>query len=239
MSSQLDPDDVIALNRLATVARALAGAAHDVNNALQIIGGSAELLEGQGPLPDPARRALQRIRGQSARAAAVIEDLMRFARDPGEVACRVSLKEVASRAAALRGVMIRRAGLTLQFDAASSPDGGIHAPFSALQQVVLNLIMNAEQSLAGRKGGAITLRLTEEAGDAVLRTFDNGPGLSDSVRDRAFEPLVTTRPVRFASGLGLPAARLIARAHGGDVLLEPVAGGCCATLRLPLAVSAL
>ena len=235
MSSQLDPDDVIALNRLATVARALPGAAHDVNNALQIIGGSAELLEGQGTLSDPARRALHRIRAQSARAAALLEDLMRFTRDPGDGSARVSLKEVASRAAALRGVMIRRAGISLQFDAASSPAGEITGSFAALQQVVLNLIMNAEQSLVGRKGGKIMLALSEEAGEAVLRTVDNGPGLSESIQGRAFDPLATTRPVPFASGLGLPAARLIARAHGGDVHVETVAEGCCATLRLPLA----
>ena len=58
-------DDVISLNRLATVARVLSGTAHDVNNALQIIGGSAELLEGQPGLAEPARRALTRIRSQA------------------------------------------------------------------------------------------------------------------------------------------------------------------------------
>ena len=68
MDAELGPDDIVALNRLTTLAKVLAGTAHDVNNALQIIGGSAELLEGHADLPEAARRALRRIQGQSARA---------------------------------------------------------------------------------------------------------------------------------------------------------------------------
>lgn len=235
MSNHLGPDEVIILNRLATVARVLAGTAHDVNNALQIIGGSAEMLEAGDDLSDPGRRALQRIRNQAARAAALVEDLMLFARDRGEPSSRVSLKEIVSKALALRAFMIRRAGLVLDYDAARSPSAEITGRAAPLQQVVLNVIMNAEQAVGGRTGGTISLRLREESGEAVLRIIDNGPGLSETVRDLAFEPLVTTRPAPESCGLGLAAARLIARAHGGDLSFEPRDDGACASLRLPLA----
>src|SRR5262245_57122455 len=185
MNSELGPDDIVALNRLTTLARVLAGTAHDVNNALQIIGGSAELLEGQADLPDTARRALRRIQSQSARAASAVADVMRFSRDRGDVTTRVSVKDVVIRAIAMRLFLVRRAGIVLDFDAAESPSPHVRGRASQLQQAVLNLIMNGEQALAGQTGGTIALSLSEESGDAVLRTIDNGPGPDRSLGERA------------------------------------------------------
>jgi signal transduction histidine kinase len=234
MDSELGPDDIVALNRLTTLARVLAGTAHDVNNALQIIGGSAELLEGQADLPDAARRALRRIQSQSARAASSVADVMRFSRDRGDVLAAVSLKDVVVRAIAMRLFLVRRAGIVLDFDAAESPSPQVRGRSSQLQQAVLNLIMNAEQALAGQLGGTIAIGLSEEDGYAVLRTIDNGPGPDQALGERAFDAFVTTRSRTESPGLGLAAARIIARAHGGDVTLEDRKPGCCATLRLPL-----
>jgi len=236
MDPELGPDDIVALNRLITLARVLAGTAHDVNNALQIIGGSAELLEGRDDLPDPARRALRRIQSQSARAASAVSDVMRFARDRGDVTAVVSMKDVVIRAMAMRLFLVRRAGIVLDFDAAESPAPKVSGRASELQQAVLNLIMNAEQALAGQLGGTISMSLSEESGQAVLRTLDNGPGLDESLGERAFDAFVTTRSRRDSPGLGLAAARIIAHAHGGELTVEPAKPGCCATLRVPLAV---
>ena len=235
MDSELGPDDIVALNRLTTLAKVLAGTAHDVNNALQIIGGSAELLEGHADLPDAARRALRRIQSQSARAASAVADVMRFSRDRGEVTATISMKDVVIRAIAMRLFLVRRAGIVLDFNAADSPAPPVRGRAAQLQQAVLNLIMNSEQALAGQLGGTIAMTLSEEAGQAVLRTTDNGPGPDAALGDRAFEAFVTTRARTESPGLGLAAARIIARGHGGDVTLEDRKPGCCATLRLPLA----
>lgn len=235
MDAELGPDDIVALNRLTTLAKVLAGTAHDVNNALQIIGGSAELLEGHQDLPDAARRALRRIQSQSARAASAVADVMRFSRDRTDVTTPVSLKDVVIRAIAMRLFLVRRAGIVLDFDAAQSPAPQVRGRAPHLQQAVLNLIMNAEQALAGQLGGTIVITLGEEDGQAVLRTIDNGPGPDPALGERAFDPFVTTRSRTDSPGLGLAAARIIARAHGGDVTLEDRKPGCCATLNLPLA----
>ena len=234
MDPELGPDDIVALNRLTTLAKVLAGTAHDVNNALQIIGGSAELLEGQADLPDSARRALRRIQSQSARAASAVADVMRFARDRGDVTNAVSLKDVVIRAIAMRLFLVRRAGLVLDFDAAESPSPQVRARASQLQQAVLNLIMNSEQALAGQLGGTIAITLAEDGGHALVQVVDNGAGPDETLGDRAFDAFVTTRARTESPGLGLAAARIIARAHGGDVALEDRKPGCCATLRLPL-----
>lgn len=231
---ELTGDDLLTLNRQALIARVLAGTAHDVNNALQIIGGTAEILGRPAAGPDASRRAADRIQSQSLRAAATIDALVQFARPRGETAARVSLKEVLTAAVALRAYALRRANLMPAFDAASVPAAMVSGHAARLQQAVLNLIVNAEQALSGRSDGALRLDLREEDGEARLTIADNGPGLDPSIADRLFEAFVTTKPTPDAMGLGLAAARLIARQHGGDIALRSTPAGCEATLRLPV-----
>ena len=160
---------------------------------------------------------------------------MQFARDRGELSPRVSIRDVLARAIGMRAFFIRRAGLVLRFDAATAPPAHVQGRSTRLLQAVLNLIINAEQALQGTGRGTIEVELLEADRDAVLRICDTGSGLDPEVAHRVFEPFVTTRPAPDATGLGLTAARIIARTHGGDVTVEPRAPGCCATLRLPLA----
>jgi signal transduction histidine kinase len=232
MSSEPEHDDLIALNRLLTVERILAGTAHDVNNALLIIGGSAELLESQDGLSDAARRALIRIRGQSARAAGLIDDLMQFARDRGDQASRVGLKDLLAKAGAFRALMIRRAGLALEIPGDDATGAEVTGRAPQLLQIVLNMVMHAEQRLAQTKGGSITLLLAEERGEAVLRVLDNARETGDPGAAAPAAAAGRGAPARVA---GLEAARLIARAHGGELSVEATPGGGCSTLRLPLA----
>src|SRR5690242_13956267 len=108
------PDDLLTLNRAATVAQLLSGVLHQVNNSLQVIGGTAEMLEQQIGPPGSATRSLERIRTQSAKAGASIAEVLAFARADPELRTRVRLRELAGRAAALRTYAVSRAGLTIQ-----------------------------------------------------------------------------------------------------------------------------
>jgi signal transduction histidine kinase len=234
MSAELSPEQLVALNRLTVVARVLAGTAHDVNNALQIISGSAEMLAGLGEVGSPARRAVDRIQAQATRAAAAVGDVMQFARDRGGATGRVSLRDVVSKALGMRAFSIRRAGLVLDFDAATAPAAIVTGSGVRLQQAVLNLIINAEHASQGTAGGSISLDLTETRDRAVLRIIDQGRGLDPDVADRAFEPFISSGSVPDASGLGLTAARIIARDHSGDITFETRPKGSCVVLQLPL-----
>lgn len=222
---------IVSLNRLATVARVVSGTAHDVNNALQIIGGSAELLESQPDLGEPARRALTRIRAQAARAAGLIEELSKFARDRSDASARVSLRGIAVQAVAFRALMIRRAGLSLAVSPESSPAAEVAGSAGQLLQAAINMIIDAEAAFEGQKGGSITLTVTEESGHAVLSVANDGPDRSDRLElrglaDGAGSPL--------DAQTGLRAARLIAAAHGGQLTRELAGDGEILTLRLPL-----
>ena len=229
----LTDDQLLTLNRAAVVARLLAGTAHEVNNALLVIGGTAELLEDRTDAPDAVATGLARIRSQTTRAAAGIAEVLAFARGAPSARGRVNLSELTSAALGLRAYAIGRARLKVEF---APPEEGLILEGSRvlLLQALLNLIANAEQALAGMPGGVITIGLTRAGGTASLRIADTGPGVPADRRDRIFEPLVSTGDPEAASGLGLAAARRIAELHGGTVTLEESGSG--AAFRMDLRV---
>jgi signal transduction histidine kinase len=151
-------DVLLALNRSATAARLLSGVIHEINNALQVISGTVELLEARTDLPAATKPALDRLRNQSARAAATLSDVLLFTRASVRDSTRVNLREVAEHSSNLRMFAIRRAGLTINL---SVPQGEylVSGNRAQLQQAVLNLITNAELALAGARTGAITVSL--------------------------------------------------------------------------------
>lgn len=228
-------DDLITLNRSATVARLVSGVFHELNNALQVIGGTAELLQDMPGLPDAVIKGLQRIHGQNARAASAISEVMTFARQRTDARGRVNVRDVATRAVGLRSYAISRARLAIAFNPPKNGQVSVDGSATLLQQAVLNLIVNAEQALAGRTDGAIQVEMDLPQGWVVLSVSDNGPGVDPAVADRMFEPFVTTKAREEASGLGLAVARQIAELHGGTLSLETRGAGACFALRLPAA----
>ena len=237
MSAPSSPpeDALVGLNRLATIARLLSGAVHDVNNALQVISGTVELLETRPDLPPPMHDALARLRGQSSKAAGALAQVLAFTRAPRDSKGPINLRELADESLAMRDFAIRRARLSATLVADGPGPFIVSGNRGDLQQVLLNMLMNAEQALAGR-GGTIVVRLSIEGGETVLRVMDEGGGVTISPPEQVFEPFVTSRAPFEAPGLGLWAARQIMRDHGGTLTLEPREAGASFAMRLPTAV---
>jgi signal transduction histidine kinase len=225
---------LLALNRSATAARLLAGVVHDVNNALQVISGTAELLSGRPDLPETMAPALERLRRQTARAANVLSDVQLFTRGSLSEQTRVHLREVAEHSLALRAFTIKRAGLTSRLDAPDTGPYFVHGNRTQLQQVVLNLIVNAEQALAGRSG-EILVALESDGGSISVRVSDKGPGVGMQPAETAFGAFVSTRDPWDGAGLGLWAARAIVAEHGGTIEIASSTDGTTVTIRLPRA----
>ena len=225
--------DLLTLNRAATVARLLSGVAHEVNNALQVIGGTTELLQTTPGLSPSIADGLQRIAVQNARAATAIQEVMIFARQKMEGAGRTNLREIATRSVALRAFAIGRARLSVTIDAPATGRFYVNGNSAILQLALLNLIVNAEQALAGRAGGAIRVELEESPGYVVLRVSDNGPGIDGATVDEMFDSFFTTRSREEASGLGLAVARLAVEQCGGTLTLKDQDAGACFEMRLP------
>ena len=230
----MDPSETVllSLNRSATAARLLAGVVHDVNNALQVISGTAELLSGRPDLPESMAPALERLRRQTARAASVLGDVQLFTRGSLSERTRVNMREVAEHSLTLRAFSIKRAGLTSRLEASDAEQYYVEGNRAQLQQALLNLIMNAEQALAGRTG-EITVSLAADAGSVAVTVTDRGPGVAVTPAERAFQPFVTTREPWEGAGLGLWAARAIAAEHGGETTLASSSAGTSVTMRLP------
>ncbi len=224
--------------RLAAVGELAAGVAHEVNNPLASIKSFAQLLlrEATG---SEQRRALEIIVQESTRIARVVENLLNFARQQG-VSGRepVNLSMVAAQVLELQKYALETAGIEVRqdLDVALSP---VMGEAGALQQVVLNLVTNAEQALAGKEGERLLIVRTRESSEGVvLSVVDNGPGIPREVLPHIFDPLAPTSAG--SSGMGLGVSATIIREHGGQVMAESEAGrGAAFFMRLPRAASAI
>lgn len=235
MSSEQSPPDrdvLVALNRAATAARLMSGAVHEVNNALQVIAGSVELLEQQPALSPMVVKSLDRIKRQSERAASALAELQAFTKAPLEESARFSLRESVKQAIALRRYAAARIGLTFEFAADEQAADLVTGNAGYLQQAVLNLIVNAEQSMAGRQG-TIVVTMRSEAERVGVEVADAGPGLSDAAQARLFQPFATTKEPREGAGLGLWVTRSLVESVGGSLEITSAPTGTSVVLWLP------
>lgn len=233
MAQHVPFDDHSLLNRLSTVNRLVAGATHEVNNSLQVISGTVELLLDSPDVSEPLRQALERIGAQSARAAAAVAGVTTLSRSVVDARAQVDVPAVVMQAVTLRRYAIGRAGLSITVepgDVALTVKGN----GQRLLQALVNLIDNAEQALAGRPGGHILVRVTQESGMANVTIEDDGPGVPGDLAVDIFAPFVTSRPRPDSVGLGLSVARAIAEAHDGTLTTEPRERGAAFVLRVPL-----
>ncbi len=221
---------LVDLSRSVTTARLLSGVVHEVNNALLVISGTVELLEARKDLPEPVVRALDRLRRQSSRAAAALAEVLAFTHAPPDERGEVTLRDVASAAVDLRRFAVSRAGLSIELAPGTEPCV-VRGNRGALQQAILNLIIKAEQALAGT-GGRIMVEAGTSGDWVTVRVSDEGQGVRGE-RDTMFEPFVATRPASDTAGLGLFAARMIVEAHGGTLALDEEAAGSSLLIRVP------
>jgi signal transduction histidine kinase len=223
-------ETLVALSRAVTTARLLSGVVHEVNNALLVISGTVELLEGRTDLPEATSRPLERLRTQSHRMAAAIAQVAAFTQAAVGERIDVDLGELARIAVDMRKFAVTRAGLAVEFsgDGAACP---VHGNRAELQQAILNLVINAEHALAGTRG-RIDVSTGKDGKWMIVRVSDSRPPLERPAAD-LFEPFVPTRAPSDTSGLNLFAARAIAEAHGGSLVVDAPEAGASFILRVP------
>jgi len=227
-----DADVLVALNRATVTAKLLSGVVHEVNNALQVIAGSVELLEQQPGLAAATVRSLDRIKRQGERAAGALADLQRFTKAPTESSERFNLREAVAQAIGLRRYAASRVGLSFELEEPGAASDLATGNVGACQQAVLNLLTNAEQAMAGSPG-TIRVRLRHEPGRIGVEVADQGPGLPAGRAAAIDRPFTTTGGTSEGAGLGLFATRTIAESQGGRLELQSTASGTMATVWLP------
>jgi PAS domain S-box-containing protein len=202
----------------------LAGVAHELNNPLAIVVAQATLMEEDargGPL---ARRA-EKIRTAGERCGRIVKTFLGLARrQPTEIR-RAGLNEMVQAATELMAYSLRTAGMVVELDL--DPAGPqVEGDADLLAQVVLNLLVNAQQALDGATGPRrIRLATSSQPGQSVLEVSDSGPGVPEAIRARIFEPFFSTKPQGLGTGVGLSFCHNVVSAHQGRLeLMAPGQG---------------
>ena len=225
-------DQLVQSERLSAVGELVAGVAHEINNPLQAIVGCVELmLEEQGD-PELMRRDLQIVRREAGRAGHIVRSLLSFVRGQAPNRAPADLNDLVLQTVELREYHLRQQNVELVVECSREPLP-VLANRDEIHQVVLNLLLNAEQALEPSSGGTIVVRTLRAGESQVLDMIDNGPGVPAEVRGRVFEPFFTTKEVGAGTGLGLSISHGIAVAHGGSLEIRDSASGACFRLTLP------
>jgi two-component system, NtrC family, sensor kinase len=233
---QLSDERLRHLNRQAMVGQFVSGVAHELNNPLQVVAGLVELLQGRTDLPADVLAKLDKIGTHATRATETIRNLLSFARDSRSERMRIDLRRTVDHALMLRRYQQARARVVAVVDLAPEGVCLVNGSGQQLEQLVLNLIINAEQALGETPDGTerkLTLRLWNEDGKVRLMVHDNGAGIPAERRAAAFEPFVSSQPESECPGLGLPVSQGIAASHGGRVWYEQTAVGAAFMVELP------
>jgi signal transduction histidine kinase/CheY-like chemotaxis protein len=223
--------------KMAALGQLVSGIAHELNNPLTTIMGYAQLLLGHGLLPSQFSEA-GKIFQEAERASHIVKNLLYVARENKPERTRVNLNEIVERTLALRSYELKVENIVVECDLAPALAETVGDPYQ-LQQVVLNLLVNAEQALLqGRGRGRVWIRTVQAAaGKISLEVSDDGPGIPPEIASRIFDPFFTTKPSGVGTGLGLSIVYGIVQEHGGEVTFESQPGaGAKFIIELPVIV---
>jgi two-component system NtrC family sensor kinase len=211
--------------KLAALGQTISGVAHELNNPLATILTWAERLAAL-PVDETARRGLQTILSEAERAARIVRNLLTFARKRHTTRTMIDLNQVARETLALRAYEQRVTNIsTIEALAAGLPP--VFADPHQIQQVLLNLIINAEQAMLSSNGrGSLMIRSWHdiERESVVIEVNDDGPGVPEDVQSKIFDPFFTTKEVGKGTGLGLTVAYAIIQEHGGRISVRSQQG---------------
>ena len=211
--------------KMAALGQTISGVAHELNNPLATILSWAERLSERN-VDDKTRQGLEVILGESERAARIVRNLLTFARKRQTTRAMVDLNQTVRETLALRAYEQKVSNVqVVEALATGLPD--VFADSHQIKQVLLNLIINAEQACIGANGkGTIVVRTSHdtERGSLVLEVSDDGPGIPEERTGKVFDPFFTTKEVGQGTGLGLTVAYAIVQEHGGRIWVESAAG---------------
>jgi len=221
-------------DRLASVGEMASGIAHELNNPLTSIIGLSELLT-EEELPANIREDVNTVNSEAQRAAAIVKNLLSFARKHEPKKQLTQLNRIIDDVLKLRAYEQKVNNITVERELDPElPE--IKADYYQMQQVFLNLILNAEQAMAEGHGKG-TLKIISKGGDGIVKVsfIDDGPGIAPQNLVRIFDPFFTTKEVGKGTGLGLSICYGIVTAHNGKIYARSEAGkGATFIVELPV-----
>lgn len=225
-------------SRLASIGEVAAGIAHEINNPLTGVIGFAQMLS-QMKLPEDIKEAVEVINDGAGRTAGIVEKLLTFARRnrPGKE--YVDINSILASTVEIRTYEMRTNNIEVTTEFAPELPHTM-ANIGQLQQVFLNIIINAEQAMAeAHEGSRLFIKTQRVNGKIRVFISDDGPGIAEDKIGKIFDPFFTTKGEDGGTGLGLSISYGIIKEHGGSIHAESVSGnGTTFFVDLPIVANA-
>jgi len=221
-------------SRLACIGQMASGMAHEINNPLTSIIGLTETMMQKG-LSENIREHLKIVNDGAQRIAVIVSRLLAFARQQKPERTYVDVNEVIEATLALRAYALETGNIKVTSKLATDLPRTM-ANAGQLQQVFLNIILNAEYDMKSAHDRGTLLIKTENIDNTIRISFKNdGPGIARENLDKVFEPFFTTKPVGQGTGLGLSVCHGIVTAHNGQIYVRSQLGkGATFIVELPI-----
>jgi PAS domain S-box-containing protein len=227
---------LVQADKLSSIGLLAAGVAHEVNTPLAVISTYAQMLAKQVADDEKKSLLLDKIAKQTFRASEIVNSLLNFSRTSTTAFDHVKLERVAQETLSMLEHQLQKSGIQVKTDYAANLDP-VHGNAGKLQQVFLNLLLNARDAMAG--GGTLEVRVWQEDGCARAEIADTGGGIAPDNLNRIYDPFFTTKGARQGTGLGLSVSYGIIREHGGSIeAANRPGGGARFLLEIPLAKAA-
>jgi two-component system NtrC family sensor kinase len=224
-------------DRLATIGKLSAGLAHELGTPLNVVIGRADLIATGEVVGDEAKDNARVVVDQAQRMSRIIRQLLDFARPRPPQRQTLAMRRALDNVQTMLAPFAKKAGVEIVVDAVANAananvDVDVDADHEQLDQILVNLTMNAIQALA--PGGTVSLRAdvvdAAAPGTASIRRYvrlcvkDDGPGIAPDVLPRVFDPFFTTKPVGEGTGLGLAVTHGLVEEHGGFIVVDTAVG---------------
>ena len=212
LESQLRQSD-----RLASVGLLAAGVAHEVNTPLAGISSYVQMMQRKMPENDPRRPILEKIEKQTFRASSIVNNLLNFSRQQASDMQEVDMNAVVEETLALAELSLSKRKVRVATELSDSL-ASVWGDSGKLQQVLMNLVLNARDSMPD--GGNLNIRTVQQNGEVVLEVADTGSGIPEEQIHKIYDPFFTTKGTGKGTGLGLSVTYGIVQEHRGTITVR-------------------
>jgi two-component system NtrC family sensor kinase len=226
---------LIQSEKMAAIGQLVSGVAHEINNPLASISAFAQLLLSENKLTDQQRHSVDVVRAEARRASRIVHNLLTFARQHKAEKVAADVNGILQDTLELRMYELNVRGIQVERELDDRTPPVTMVDVHQLQQVVLNLITNAEQAMEAHPGERHRLTLRTRRLDDMIRieVEDTGGGIPKEAMHQLFNPFFTTKPTGKGTGLGLSISLGIVSEHNGRIWAENIPGGARFTVELP------
>lgn len=228
-------DQIYHLDKLSSLGTLTSGVAHEINNPLTGIIGYTEMLLMMGG-DEKTQKYLKNIYDSAIRCKRIVENMLAFSRQTPPQMNIENINDILDKTIELHEYWLKTTNIEIVKKYDSVPSLAVDR--QQMQQVILNLIINAEYAIEeGGKRGMIELKTEyhRESGDVSITISDNGTGIQPDMMQKIFDPFYTTKPVNKGTGLGLSIAHGIIAEQGGKIEAESTLGkGTSFIIRIPV-----